>query len=212
MSTALYPRTSTRFWPSADRLRPLAALTLLLVGGACFGQSLYLTAKAQLAQVLLARAWARTQAGELEARPWPWADTHPVARLLAPDRGVDVYVLAGANGRTMAFGPGFLEGSARPGTAGNTIFAAHRDTHFAFLKDLRPGESLILETPDGAQHSYQVEAHHVRDHRELDLLRPEAQAVLTLITCYPFDAVVPGGPLRYVVRARLTNDPGSLLK
>ena len=25
--------------------------------------------------------------------------------------------------------------------------------------------------------------------------------MLTLVTCYPFDAVVPGGPLRYVVTA-----------
>jgi sortase A len=25
---------------------------------------------------------------------------------------------------------------------------------------------------------------------------------LILVTCYPFDAIVPGGPLRYVVYAR----------
>jgi len=33
------------------------------------------------------------------------------------------------------------------------------------------------------------------------VLLPTERAMLTLITCYPFDAVVPGGPLRYVVRA-----------
>jgi sortase (surface protein transpeptidase) len=30
---------------------------------------------------------------------------------------------------------------------------------------------------------------------------------LTLVTCYPFDAIEPGGPLRYVVTAELAQDP-----
>jgi hypothetical protein len=32
-------------------------------------------------------------------------------------------------------------------------------------------------------------------------LEPAAEPTLTLITCFPFDAALPGGPLRYVVQA-----------
>lgn len=185
----------------APWLRRLALALCLAVGITCLGQSVYLTLKAQLAQVLLARAWARTQAGEQAVRPWPWADTHPVAKLTAPRQGVELYVLSGASGRTMAFGPGYLEPSAPPGLRGNTVLAAHRDTHFAFLAEAHPGDELFLETPDGRRTRYVVEGGYVRDYREVDLLQKEPALVLTLVTCWPFDAVVPGGPLRYVVRA-----------
>ena len=67
-----------------------------------FGHAGYIHAKAWLAQALIAQAWTRTLAGEERAKPWPWADTWPVARLRAPEQDVDLYVLAGADGRTIA--------------------------------------------------------------------------------------------------------------
>jgi sortase A len=197
----------------SSRARKGLAALIAILAIVAFGRGAWIHVKAELAQVLLARAWARAQAGDPDPRPWPWADTHPVARLISEDRGVDLYVLSGASGRTMAFGPGFLESSAKPGTIGNTIFAAHRDTHFAFLRDVVPGEAIVLETPNGARIRYRIEGSAIRDRKETDLLRPEKDAVLTLITCYPFDAVVPGGPLRFVVRAKVAPaDPGFLAK
>ena len=41
----------------------------------------------------------------------------------------------------------------------------------------------------------------VVDHGDTSALAQTSGPTLTLITCYPFDAVVPGGPLRYVVVA-----------
>jgi sortase A len=182
-------------------LRRALALSLLLLGLGCVAQGSWIFAKALFAQVLLRRAWAAAQTGEARARPWPWADTWPVARLLSPARGVDLIVLEGATGSSTAFGPGHVPGSAPPGGAGNVALAAHRDTHFRFLKELTPGEPLWLELPDGTLDRYEVRAGTVVDERDTSLLHASGPW-LTLVTCYPFDAPLPGGPLRYVVQAR----------
>jgi len=183
------------------RCLQLAAFLALAVAFWQTGQAAYIQAKAQLAQVLLQQAWTKTLAGEQAVKPWPWADTWPVARLTAPSQGVDLFVLAGADGRAMAFGPGHVYGTAAPGTAGNSVIGGHRDTHLRFLKDLRPGDELKLQRPDGREVAYRVSEARVVDKSDLSPLAPRGEAWLTLITCWPFDALRPGGPLRYVVTA-----------
>jgi sortase A len=81
------------------------------------------------------------------------------------------------------------------------VVTGHRDTQFRFLKDLAPGDELGLVGPDGARHRYVVMDALVVDERDTSVLAETGEARLTLVTCFPFDAVVPGGPLRYVVRA-----------
>jgi sortase A len=162
---------------------------------------LWIPAKAVAAQILLDRAWERTRAGEGNARPWPWADHRPVARLRVPRLEVSAIVLEGATGGSLAFGPGHLAGSARPGAPGNAVVAGHRDTHFAFLRELRTGDVLLVEPPSGPVRRYEVTAAVVVDERDTSPLAPSDEPVLTLITCFPFDATVPGGSERYVVRA-----------
>ena len=182
----------------------LAVSALLALGFWQLGQGAYIPAKAWLAQELLQRAWVRTGAGEERAVPWPWADTWPVARLTAKARDVDLIVLAGGSGRTLAFGPGHLGASALPGEIGNTIIAGHRDTHFRFLKDVEPGELIRVETAAGQGHLYEVTSVDIVDSRKGSLLLDTPAAMMTLVTCYPFDAREAGGPLRYVVTARMT--------
>ena len=179
-----------------------AVAALLALGFWQLGQGAYIPAKAWLAQELMQRAWLRASAGEDRAAPWPWADTWPVARLSAKSHDVDLILLAGGSGRTLAFGPGHLSASALPGETGNMVIAGHRDTHFAFLRDLEPGHRLTIESFSGATTEYEVIGLNVVDSRKGSLLLDTDDAVLTLVTCYPFDAVDPGGPLRYVVTAR----------
>jgi sortase A len=170
-------------------------------GIASFGHGVYIYAKAQLAQLLLHRAWDRQRGTGSAVKPWPWADTHPVARLIVPARNADILVLAGASGRTLAFGPGHLDGSAQPGESGNAVITAHRDTHFRFLKDIASGDELLVERSDGGTRRFVVRTSYVADHRELHLPRDPSVPTITLVTCYPFDTLNPGGPLRYVVIA-----------
>jgi len=187
--------------PVARRTLRIAGFLLLAFGLWHAGQAAYAKAKAELAQVLLARAWNGTLAGARGVKPWPWADTWPIARLVLTGRGVDLYVLAGADGRAIAFGPGHMYGTAEPGTTGNSVVGGHRDTHLRFLKDVRRGEAINVQRPDGEWMSYRVTDLRVTDKGDLSPLDPAGPTRLTLITCWPFDALRPGGPQRYVVTA-----------
>jgi len=179
----------------------VAIVMLASLGGWQLGHGVWIHVKAHLAQHLLQRAWARTVAGERDVKPWPWADTWPVARLKAPAHGVDVIVLAGVSGRTLAFGPGHAAGSAAPGAAGTAIVSGHRDTHFAFLARVRAGETLSMEVPGRPPVVFRVSETRVVDARTAVVLSSDAVSGLVLVTCYPFDAITAGGPLRYVVTA-----------
>jgi sortase A len=175
---------------------------LLALGGWQLGQGVWIHAKALLAQQLLQQAWAESLSGEQRARPWPWADTWPVARLRVNRLGVDQILLAGASGRSLAFGPGHVSGTAEPGSMGNSVLSGHRDTHFRFLKELQDGDQLEIQLPDGRFARYAVTRAQVHHQDEVWLLAPTPVSRLTLVTCYPFDAPIPGGPLRYVVTAK----------
>lgn len=178
----------------------LAGVVLTLAaGGALAGHGAYLAAKASLAQVLLRHAWAQTRHSGEPHRPWFWADTYPVARLRVPALGVEQIVLAGSSGRTLAFGPGHLPGTARPGETGLSLVSGHRDTHFRFLEALRPGHELYIHTAGGAVKRYVVQRAEAFDliHGSLSL-DPVADQ-LVLVTCYPFRHWRAGGTGRYVV-------------
>jgi len=167
------------------------------------GQGAYIPAKAWLAQELMQRAWERAGEGSQQPVPWPWADTWPVARLSARAGEVDLIILAGGSGRTMAFGPGHLSASSLPGQPGNSVIAGHRDTHFNFLQYVEVGESLVIETSAGRKHLYKVTHIDVVDSRRGSLQLDTDDSMLSLVTCYPFEAINPGGPMRYVVTARM---------
>jgi sortase A len=174
---------------------------VLCLGFWQLGRGTYIPAKAWVAQEMMQQAWRRARAGEGRPAPWPWADTWPVARLEARGGEVDLIVLAGSSGRTLAFGPGHMSASALPGDPGNSVIAGHRDTHFSFLRYLRQGDSVRIERPDGRGHLFIVTGIDVVDSRRGSIVLDSETPTLSLVTCYPFDAPVPGGPLRYVVTA-----------
>jgi sortase A len=192
------------------RLIRIAAVALLGVGSLAAAQAAWIPAKAALAQVLLEDAWRRARSGEAEPTPWPWADAWPVARLVAPDHGKRFVVLSDASGRALAFGPGRLSGTAAPGAPGVTVVAGHRDTHFSFLGDLRAGDRLELEDREGVRHRYRAVATAVLRSDQTGFVERSGPDRLALVTCWPFDAVRPGGELRYVVMAE--REAGSELR
>jgi sortase A len=186
----------------------LAALGLTLIG-----QGAWIHAKAALAQVLLERAFAQTIATRQVVKPWSWADTWPVARIEVPRIGKSAIVLAGASGQALAFGPGHVERTPEAGELGTAIYSAHRDTHFAFLGELRIGDEIRVTRSDGAQWRYRV--------TKTSIVRFDASGIdpqangrnLVLATCWPLDAKL-SGPMRYLVHAELAygygarRDPG----
>lgn len=171
----------------------LITVLVFVTGVAVAAQGAWIHVKASLAQILLEMSWRAA------VKPWPWADTQAIAKLEIGDE--TIIVLSGASGRTMAFGPGHVDGTALPGERGNCVITAHRDTHFAALRGVVAGDRVMLRTRTGERIAYEVTETRVVGKNETWLLEDDGTDKLTLITCYPFDAVLPGGPLRYVVVA-----------
>jgi sortase A len=178
-----------------------AALLLAALGSWQVASAAWIHSKAIAAQRLIAWSWEEARDGGISRRPWPGADTRPIARLIVPSQGIELYVLADASGRSLAFGPAHVSGTARPGSWGNVVIVGHRDTHFAFLRDISPETEILLESSKAAPARYRVREITVVDKSETRVMDPADAAELTLITCYPFDAIAPGTPLRYVVIA-----------
>jgi len=171
----------------------------------------WIATKAELAQVLLNRAWERSKALSQPVKPWAWADTHPVARLTVARLNETHIVLNAGNGEAMAFGPAAvtLPGkhspafiATQPGT-GPIIIGGHRDTHLKFVRELRHGDLIRVENVEGEEFFFQTESVMIVDSSKEQLHADMDADGLVLITCYPFDAVEAGGPLRAVVVARV---------
>lgn len=188
-------------------LKGLASL-LLIAAGVLYGHTGYLYCKAVLAQWLIADAWQQSLQQQDSVRPWPWADTWPVARLQFQnsDNQEDLYILEGATGSSLAFGPGHMRGTALPGTNGYSIVGGHRDTHFRFLQQLKTGDHIRVQNRQGEWKYFTVDKIQIRDinHGPL-LLNPEIEG-LQLVTCYPFNTLATGGPLRYLVSLKPAAD------
>ena len=186
-------------------------LPVLLIAAGIWqlGSGGWILAKAELAQYLISDAWQRQLVSGEVHKPWPWADTWPVAQLKLDDRK-PLVVLRGTSGQALAFGPGLHEASALPSQRGNrrvgtTVIAAHRDTHFRGLDKLRPGMAVQLQGPDGRWQLFRVRGTRVVD-SDRESLPLTDQPGLLLVTCYPFETLQSGGPLRYLVYADPVSD------
>ena len=190
-------KARSKSWPKVSIKLIMAAL--LTVGSWQVGSSVYLLAKAQLAQYLIADAWVETLQDGEQHRPWSWADTHPVAKLSFPSLNQTSYVLEGANGRNMAFGPARTESSGMPGDTISTIISAHNDSHFNFLGQVKLNDEVHIETLKG-QFAYRVIDLKIVDSSQQHVTINQ-QDELILTTCYPFNALQTGGKMRYQVTA-----------
>lgn len=178
-------------------------LTLTITFGIIFTLGVWIPLKAMVAQELLTLAWAESQALQTDKKPWPWADTWPVARLQFGESAQPLIVLAGAHGESLAFGPGHVTGSAEPGMRGPVVIAGHRDTHFQALKDVDVDSTIRLQSRKGDWTDYRVTRLRIVDSRQEAMNIAEMpDNSLLLVTCYPFDSIDNQGPLRYLVEAR----------
>lgn len=183
---------------------PILALPILAGLGLLAGAA-WIPAKAALAQILLERAFAASLATGRPVRPWPSADTEPVARLTLDGRSL--IVLRGGSGQALAFGPGHLAGTPEAGEPGTAVFAAHRDTQFAVLGTVEPGAVIGVTRRDGRRVRFRVTGRRIVpwDASGLDPAAPGRH--LALVTCWPLDGLVQG-PLRLVVEAVRLEEPG----
>lgn len=186
----------------ARSLLSLTAGIFIAIGLFLAAQGGWIYAKAALAQVLLERAFAESVTSGLLVKPWSWADTWPAARIEVPRLGVSAIALNGASGQALAFGPGHLDNTPEAGENGTAVYAAHRDTHFTFLRNIKENDQITITRRDGRIFTFRVTHMAVARWDEAGI-DPDAHGVhLVLATCFPFDAVT-SGPLRYLVYADL---------
>lgn len=124
-----------------------------------------------------------------------------VGRIEVPRLNLSALAREGVDTSTLRGAVGHVPGTALPGDPGNAAFAAHRDTFFRPLKDVREGDEISIATPSGI-HRYVVTGTRVVDPSNVEVLGPSADATLTLVTCYPFD-YVGSAPKRFIVTGRL---------
>jgi sortase A len=182
--------------------RFLIPFLFAVAGLVLFSQGAYIHVKALLAQILLERAFSETIATGRETKPWGWADTWPVARIEVNRLHASAIALAGSSGQALAFGPGHVELTPNAGERGVAVYAAHRDTHFRFLRDVAIGDEIDITGSDGKMFRYRADASSVVrfDNSGIDPLTSGYELVLS--TCWPFEALTPG-PERYLLHATM---------
>jgi sortase A len=183
-------------------LRLISPIALAIVGILLFGDGTYIHGKAWLAQLLLNRAFDRSVATGEAVKPWSWADTWPIARIEVKRIGASAIVLEGTSGQALAFGPGHLSQTIDAGERGIAVYAAHRDTHFRFLKNVAIGDVVDVARIDGQHVRYRVDSSAVVNFDASGLEHATQDFELVLATCWPFDAVT-SGPERYILHATL---------
>ena len=128
----------------------------------------------------------------------------PMAILRIPRLELEVPVLEGTDDTVLDRAVGRIAGTVRPGELGNSGIAGHRDGVFRGLKDIEVGDWLEVETLAGI-YSYQIDKISIVSPTQVDVFDPSPEAMITLVTCYPF-YFVGKAPQRYIVRA-LFKDP-----
>ncbi|MCU7834452.1 MAG: class GN sortase [gamma proteobacterium symbiont of Taylorina sp.] len=181
-------------------------LLSFMIGIICLLSAAYIPAKAQFAQYLLDQAWQESRLRQSVIRPWAWSDSYPVARIKIPQLDIDVVVLSGASGETLAFAPGHVVQSVLPGNKGNSLISAHKDTFFQNLDRLQTGDIISIERIDGRSFEFKVSDKKMMNIREEQISLFSEQSKLSLITCYPLKGVYSDPDKRFVLNAAYSKE------
>jgi sortase A len=127
-----------------------------------------------------------------------------VGRLDIVERKISVVVVEGVDEETLAIAAGHIPGTSLPGSKGNVVIAAHRDTFFRELRNIRAGNTIQLSTPRGT-FVYSVTNTEIVKPSETRVLESRGHSELTLVTCYPF-SFLGAAPQRFIVHARPQSD------
>ncbi len=162
----------------------------------------WIQGKAIIAQQLLKHSWQTTLDDKKtrKQKPWPWADTWPVAKLIVPQHHIEQIILAGDGGNSLAFAPGVSLAGSLPNRQGTSVISGHRDTHFSFLKEIKINETFYLQSIDKTT-QYSVYDLQVVDSKSYTLAADNDAHTLVLVTCFPFDGIEQN-TARYLVFAR----------
>jgi sortase A len=193
--------------PLSQATRAVSSTRTYILRGAChfflsfgllaLGYAGFVFADSHAYQALEIR---RFESASRPPRPGILVDGDVIGEIQVPRLGLNVIVVQGDSPATLRRAVGHLSKSALPGEWGNVALAAHRDTFFRPLREMRVGDEIRFKTPERS-FEYLVESIEVVAPDDIQVLEPSTGHDLTLLTCFPFHFVGPA-PKRFVVRAR----------
>lgn len=185
---------------------------LLAVGCLLSLQASWLPAKAWLSQELIRYSWQRSmlnvkmyqqnQQQKVTIKPWPWADTFPIAELSFKRLEKNIVILNGGDPTTLAFSAGAIAPFNKTNSGKPFVIAGHNDSHFAFLEDILMKDVISMKDQQGKNQLYQVEAIDIIDASQGQLPILVNDSSLILITCYPFNSINTNSNERYIITAK----------
>jgi sortase A len=110
-------------------------------------------------------------------------------------------IFQGTDDKELTKGVGHFSQSVLPGEKDNCVLSGHRDTVFRKLGNLKIGDQLIVQTSAGV-FTYEVSGTRIVHEDDKTVIVPTDNAVLTMTTCYPFNAIG-NAPDRYIVSSAL---------
>ena len=125
---------------------------------------------------------------------------HIAGRLRVPRLGMSILVVDGDEQEALELAAAHLSGTAALGSKGNTVIAAHRDTAFWPLRNIKLGDSIQIKTSQ--TYVYGVTSIRIVRPDDTTVLADRGGSKVTLITCYPF-RYIGSAPKRYVVQGDL---------
>lgn len=131
----------------------------------------------------------------------------PLAVLRFERLKLRVPVFEGTDDWTLNRGAGWIASTTRPGEAGNIGIAAHRDSFFRALEDIREGDVMELASSDRTD-EYTVDQVEIVSPEDVSVLGTRPLPSLTLVTCYPF-YFVGNAPSRFIVHAAINRQAGN---
>ncbi len=184
----------------ADVSRILRWSQRLLLGGACLALAYcgFVMLDSWRFQRGELRELSRIPAVALKDSVLPPADAL-IGRIEVRRLGLSVMVVEGTTTTALRRAAGHIESTGMPGVPGNIGIAAHRDTFFRPLRNIRKNDVITLTTL-AAEYRYRVVSTKIVHPEDVSVLDPGADEILTLVTCYPF-FFVGSAPERFIVRA-----------
>ncbi|KON89789.1 sortase [Sporosarcina globispora] len=195
-----------------DRLLPLAASFLILIGGGLVMFSLQdMYAQDKKTKDSLAQAQERIL-NELNKGSKSVLQTeHPIdvsfeqgesiGVLKIPRLKAELPIIEGTDEDELEKGVGHYSTTVFPGQPDQILLSGHRDTVFRSLGELEIGDFLQVIMPYG-EFTYKITDSKIVDADDTTVIRSTApHEILTVSTCYPF-SYVGNAPSRYILNAK----------
>lgn len=125
-----------------------------------------------------------------------------IGSLKIPVLKKELPIIQGTGEDELKRGVGHFAKSVLPGEEDNCVLSGHRDTVFTKLDELKIGDKLIVQTSAGT-FTYEVISTRIVDKDDKTVIVPTDNAVLTLTTCYPFNAFDLFPQERYIITSNL---------